>query len=672
MAKKDSNTTEVLSVTQLEKEAEDIILFNNFALARNFLQKISDFLVKNRNFQQSQPEIYQKYQNLIAKVSWIALNTLRENEIVNLFENHLHTAFQIKDFDPLEDILNKLKVVLLTYGLLEDRDEFKKRLREAIIENNQVLFIPVKNRKEKSVSQWIKDYMANLGTEPVSKVKLIEYLTKVSGAEKLTSNQKEKLLKLFSLFEALKFSSFDARGREEDLLIKRGNQLIIIKKDKEILLTEKLVKTPEKRRLDTQLIEEEIKELEKQKKSALPPLDLNQAITEVINKTELRFSEEPLKKRFQNIVESFLRDVRSEIETRIVLKRDQKIGGLSYEDEKVDEIINILNKQKPRIKVEPRKDISPSVGLAEGIKSPEDLLQVETRIQKPKPELEKKEPESESVKDQKLEVKPEPEPKPEPIPKPKTEPEPIPTPQPTPELKPEPIPTPQPTSESEPKTEPEKKEPVTSSILELKPDSTVGIPVKKEPIITEKLSGEPEKEINFVQAIDKKPQIKEPEPELEPQIIKEKKPELPAEAELKPKVMIPPAPDLNQAPSEHLPAQKEAEEVKVKPKIFGPIGELQSLTLIDWRRWGTPDQAINRIEDKINLLAEESLIKKSEAIKAWKESEINKLYLGIGEESINEGMSVAEVITKRQQQSRPTLTEEEFNAVIGLNEKLRF
>jgi len=114
------------------------------------------------------------------------------------------------------------------------------------------------------------------------------------------------------------------------------------------------------------------------------------------------------------------------------------------------------------------------------------------------------------------------------------------------------------------------------------------------------------------------------------------------------------------------------ESVSNYPKIYGPSDELRNISLIDWRRWGTSREAMLKILEKINLLGEESLIKKAEGIKSWKESEINKLYLGIGEESINKGKSVGKIISERQRDGRKTLTQKEFNAVVELNQKLRF
>jgi len=115
------------------------------------------------------------------------------------------------------------------------------------------------------------------------------------------------------------------------------------------------------------------------------------------------------------------------------------------------------------------------------------------------------------------------------------------------------------------------------------------------------------------------------------------------------------------------------EEIKPRMRISGPIEELRFMTLEDWRRFGRPEAAVSKIEEKVNLLAEESLLKKAEAIKAWKQSEINQLYLEIGRESIDGGnASLNLIIEKRKNETRSFLTAEEFNAIAELNQRLRF
>ncbi len=66
------------------------------------------------------------------------------------------------------------------------------------------------------------------------------------------------------------------------------------------------------------------------------------------------------------------------------------------------------------------------------------------------------------------------------------------------------------------------------------------------------------------------------------------------------------------------------------------------------------------------------MVKKAKAIQAWKDSQIYKLYLEIGEDSINKGKPITEVIKEKQEKGVPTLTEEEFNSILELNEDLRF
>ncbi|MBI3291146.1 hypothetical protein HYZ76_02575 [Candidatus Falkowbacteria bacterium] len=141
---------------------------------------------------------------------------------------------------------------------------------------------------------------------------------------------------------------------------------------------------------------------------------------------------------------------------------------------------------------------------------------------------------------------------------------------------------------------------------------------------------------------------------------------------VKPPVRIKPEPIDYVAASEPAGRPK-IEDVKYKPKLTGPIEEIGSMTLTDFRRLGkSPDEAIDNILNKIQLLDEESFVKKAQAIKAWKESEVHKLYLDLGDQSMEARKPMAEIIKQRQNAGQPTLTEEEVEAIIELNQKLRY
>ncbi|MBU4369404.1 hypothetical protein KKG58_01425 [Patescibacteria group bacterium] len=591
----EENNLKNLTVDELQEQVNDIILQDDFQTGQKFLVKINEFLDKDEDFKKNQPVVYNQYKNFKIKLSWICLNTLWPKDVIDLFKNNLQQAFEIEEFDPLKDILRKLKVILLGYGLLEDRDDLKKALQEAMRDNNQAFF-PSVDKEGKTIGLWINEYVQSFGTNPVENIKLVEYITEISGKEKLDPEKRGKLLKLFTLFEELKFSSFDLRGLEESTLLKRNGQLIVVKQGKEIFLTKERTDRAKKVSLEAKILEETNKEIDKIKKEQVPPppkIDLNTAINNVINKSEIDFSTEDLKKRFQNIVSSFFRDIRTQIETKIVLKREQKIGGLGLNQETTDKIIQVLIKEKARIDKESIKKIP--LEKLEQIKDlkfkslkekTDEIIQAETKV-RPTVLI----------------------PPPPPPPKPQLKPElkPVPPPPPPPKPIPKPVPP------LPPKPEPK---PVPPPPLPLKP---------------------------------------QPKPEPRP---------------------VPPPPESTFRPIIRLqsvqPTKTRVEEIKVKPRIYGPIEELKTLTLVDWRRWDGPKEAVQKIEDKINLLAEESLVKKSEGIKAWKDSEINNLYLDIGAESIDQGKPVTEIILQRQQKGLPTLTEEEFNSVVELNQKLRF
>lgn len=114
-------------------------------------------------------------------------------------------------------------------------------------------------------------------------------------------------------------------------------------------------------------------------------------------------------------------------------------------------------------------------------------------------------------------------------------------------------------------------------------------------------------------------------------------------------------------------------DIKKPIKVIGPVDELRWFTLKDFRRIGkTTLESVEKIKEKIGLLEEESFTLKTEGIKAWRNSEVNKLYLEMGRESIEIGLSIRDVINKKQSESKPCLTEGEFQAIADLNRQLNY
>ena len=115
------------------------------------------------------------------------------------------------------------------------------------------------------------------------------------------------------------------------------------------------------------------------------------------------------------------------------------------------------------------------------------------------------------------------------------------------------------------------------------------------------------------------------------------------------------------------------DDIKFTPKSMGPVDELKYMDMVSFRRLcKTPEDIINKIKEKINLLEEESYAKRLDGIKAWRQNPINKVYLEIGHESINEKKPINAIIEERKAADKDYLSNQEFEAITDLNKSLRF
>ena len=116
------------------------------------------------------------------------------------------------------------------------------------------------------------------------------------------------------------------------------------------------------------------------------------------------------------------------------------------------------------------------------------------------------------------------------------------------------------------------------------------------------------------------------------------------------------------------PEKKIITNLKINKKTKGPIEELQELNIQEFRNLGaTAKERVNRIYNKINLLEQESIDKKTQGINSWKSSEVYKEYVLIGEEGLAQGKPIRDVIARQN-----NLSLDEFNAIADLNEQLNY
>lgn len=150
-------------------------------------------------------------------------------------------------------------------------------------------------------------------------------------------------------------------------------------------------------------------------------------------------------------------------------------------------------------------------------------------------------------------------------------------------------------------------------------------------------------------------------------------PAAPPTVEQEPEKSFSPTPIMERPIVSDIPNKPKIEDIRFQPKLTGPIEEIRSMTLVDFRRLATdPRQAIEKIIAKINLLEEESFTKKTQAVKAWKESAVNRMYMDLGDQSMEKGKSISEIINAKTAAGEETLTNNEVEAIIELNQRLRY
>ena len=124
-------------------------------------------------------------------------------------------------------------------------------------------------------------------------------------------------------------------------------------------------------------------------------------------------------------------------------------------------------------------------------------------------------------------------------------------------------------------------------------------------------------------------------------------------------------------PSAHVRPQMQ--EVRARPRVVGPVEELGLITLEDFRRLApVAPAAADKVREKVELLTDESLLKRSEGVAAWKSSPVHQLYLAVGRECMEKGGTVKQVILDWQARKRAVLTPEEFDAIADVNQKLAY
>lgn len=170
-------------------------------------------------------EIEKEYFALVSRLRFSALSYYPVRAVESFFEHCIYDALALEEFD----LESSVKANLIYRLFPHERDFFKKRLREALTRNMQVVSntpIEVAGKLLPSnVQNWFKDYFNRVGIDYANTVAQAQYFFSSPNFVKLPELDKNKLKELFSLYEKLKISSRTLEGIEENIgyVDKNGN-----------------------------------------------------------------------------------------------------------------------------------------------------------------------------------------------------------------------------------------------------------------------------------------------------------------------------------------------------------------------------------------------------------------------------------------------------------------
>jgi hypothetical protein len=115
------------------------------------------------------------------------------------------------------------------------------------------------------------------------------------------------------------------------------------------------------------------------------------------------------------------------------------------------------------------------------------------------------------------------------------------------------------------------------------------------------------------------------------------------------------------------------DDIRFSAQAQSPVDEMKAFNLIAFRRLDPdPLKAIEKIREKIETLGREEYSRKIEAIVAWQQSPLNRLYLSVCRRGMDEGIPLQSVLEREAKKEPAFLRSDELSAIITLNRSLKF
>lgn len=337
---------------EMSRQVRDVILADDNRRATVFVRNMEYALASDENAKVlNDPELLEKYNYLSDQMKFIGLPSFFEKEILELYQKRLLVALTLEDYN----LNKKTRDMLRAIPSFPERDNMRRKLRQALIENNEVIGdvnIHTENNEKEgkpTIGNWIRKYNIKVGSSPADKIKQSEFFVNDKDIRVLDKAYQEILRKLFYLYEYLKLSSQTPEGLEDYVVFKIDDQLKVLKHGEfedvklpfkqEKIIDEILMKFKEGPVAQTE-------ELHKEIISAYQGGDANKGILEEYGIMKKSIAGDAKKMREEFFKSMQAKNAHKSIACVILMAENDELRNVLVQDEKLKKFLSVIWEQK--------------------------------------------------------------------------------------------------------------------------------------------------------------------------------------------------------------------------------------------------------------------------------------------------------------------------------------
>lgn len=194
-------------IKEFNETINDIVASDSVGEAKELLVVLMQVFSHNPEFKNVNPALFNIYHNYSVAVKYVVLHELEEKEIIELMRENFNFILNHPEYD----LDLKIKYKIRDINDLDRRDDFKKEIRQVLLECNT----PFGKSKllingqlhEATVANWLKNYYVEAGMGKVDSVKLSEHLASNKNIKLLSPAEQTVLKNLLRFFDDMKVSS---------------------------------------------------------------------------------------------------------------------------------------------------------------------------------------------------------------------------------------------------------------------------------------------------------------------------------------------------------------------------------------------------------------------------------------------------------------------------------